>query len=72
MSAVRNDDRFRDLTPESIVTVVSFPIVDAQGEETVPTRAQLESEGEIWVDWSFVEFWKTNICEYHTCVGVPC
>ncbi len=59
---VRMDDRFRELTPESTVTV--FPSAGLQSAIPPATQALPTQTGEVWFDWSFIEFWKTNFCEY--------
>ena len=54
MMRFREDDRFKSVTPESMVmssrTSVGIGVVPA------------EQEGEIWFDWAFVDFWKSNHC----------
>jgi hypothetical protein len=66
MAAVRTDDRFRDLTPENVVTALPVASSPSPVEEknASPRRRRVEVDGEVWVDWSFVEFWKTNYCEH--------
>lgn len=54
MTRVRDDERFRYITPESIV--LPLPLAATVG-------SQSDSGGEIWLDWGFVEFWKSNYCE---------
>jgi hypothetical protein len=53
MARVREDDRFRLVTPESIVLPLHPSLMIPGGV----------AEGEIWLDWGFVEFWKANYCE---------
>lgn len=48
MTRFREDDRFKSVTPESMVL-----------SSRVPNR---EQDGEIWFDWGFVDFWKSNHC----------
>lgn len=52
MARVRDDDRFRHVSPESIV----LPLPP----QLIMTNAM--TEGEIWLDWGFIEFWKANYC----------
>ncbi|KAG9057789.1 hypothetical protein FS842_004161 [Serendipita sp. 407] len=50
MARARDDDRFRHINPDSIIL-------------PVPPSAVIASkvvEGEVWLDWGFVEFWKAN------------
>ncbi|KAI9573289.1 p115 like vesicle tethering protein [Boletus coccyginus] len=49
------DDRFKSVTPESMVTSRTSP-----GVGTGPHQNPVEQEGEIWFDWAFVDFWKSN------------
>ena len=55
MSRAREDDRFRHVTPESIVLPIPHSVMATS--DVV--------EAEIWLDWGFVEFWKANYCEVH-------
>ena len=55
MTRVRDDERFRYITPESIV--LPPPLAATVG-------SQADSGGEIWLDWGFVEFWKSNHCKW--------
>lgn len=50
MSRAREDDRFRHVTPESIVLPIPHSVMATS--DVV--------EAEIWLDWGFVEFWKAN------------
>lgn len=50
---LRDDDRFKAVGPDAIV--LSYPsqgIANSEGER----------EAEIWFDWAFVDFWKSNYC----------
>ena len=58
MTRFREDDRFKSVTPESMVTSRTSSGV-AIGAHQNP----VEQEGEIWFDWAFVDFWKSNHCE---------
>jgi len=57
MTRVREDDRFKSVGPESMV--LSYPT--APGLLASGQRTQ-EQEGEIWFDWTFIDFWKSNHC----------
>ncbi|KAG8811533.1 hypothetical protein FRC17_002410, partial [Serendipita sp. 399] len=50
MARARDDDRFRHVNPDSIVLPVPPSLV-------ISSKVV---EGEIWLDWGFVEFWKAN------------
>ncbi|KAL5512469.1 hypothetical protein ACEPAG_3122 [Sanghuangporus baumii] len=52
MARVREDERFRAIGPEEIVLPYRFPAM-----HSAPTE---EAEVEIWFDWPFVDFWKSN------------
>ncbi|KAH7883346.1 p115 like vesicle tethering protein [Phlebopus sp. FC_14] len=54
MTRVREDERFKSITPESMVLPYPPPGVFASHPNTS------EQEGEIWFDWTFVDFWKSN------------
>jgi Sec-independent protein translocase protein TatA len=56
MARVRDDDRFRHVSPESIILPLPYQLV------TLNTV----TEGEIWLDWGFVEFWKANYCTWYS------
>ncbi|KAI0785718.1 p115 like vesicle tethering protein [Abortiporus biennis] len=48
---LRDDDRFKAVGPDSIVT--SYP------NQSTSTKDE-EKEAEIWFDWAFVDFWKSS------------
>lgn len=57
MTRVREDDRFKSVGPESMVFVYpAAPGLLASGQRT----QDQEQEGEIWFDWTFIDFWKSN------------
>jgi hypothetical protein len=70
MTKVRSEDRWRDLTPEECVTL--YPTsAHAHHQPVTPATAStmnsdmrfgVEEDGEVWFNWSFLEFWKTNYC----------
>ena len=50
---LRDDDRFRAIGPDTFV--LPYPnqgIANSEGEK----------EAEVWFDWAFVDFWKSNYC----------
>ncbi|KAG0708546.1 p115 like vesicle tethering protein [Suillus ampliporus] len=51
MTRVREHDWFKSIGPESMV--LPYP-------SKAPNSPSAEQEGEIWLDWSFVDFWKSN------------
>ncbi|EGO26144.1 hypothetical protein SERLADRAFT_447399 [Serpula lacrymans var. lacrymans S7.9] len=55
MNRLREDDRFKAVGPTSIVLPYPTAISLRSG-----TTAPSETEGEIWFDWAFVDFWKSN------------
>ncbi|KAI5995340.1 p115 like vesicle tethering protein [Pisolithus orientalis] len=55
MTRVREDDRFKSVGPECMVLLCPT----SPGALASNRRAQ-EQEGEIWFDWAFVDFWKSN------------
>ncbi|KAI6101425.1 p115 like vesicle tethering protein [Pisolithus croceorrhizus] len=56
ITRVREDDCFKSVGPEC--TVLLCP-TSSPGALASNHRAQ-EQEGEIWFDWAFVDFWKSN------------
>ncbi|KAH9485606.1 General vesicular transport factor p115 [Psilocybe cubensis] len=56
MARFREDERFKSVGPDSIV--LSFPPPSLQ-PSVKPAVGTLD-EGEIWFDWAFVDFWKSN------------
>ncbi|KAG9312335.1 hypothetical protein JVU11DRAFT_7651 [Chiua virens] len=56
MARFREDDRFKLVTPESMVMTSRA----SAGVAIVPNQNSAAQEGEIWVDWAFVDFWKSN------------
>ncbi|KAJ4471521.1 p115 like vesicle tethering protein [Lentinula aciculospora] len=51
MSRLREDDRFKNVSPETLVQ--HYP-------GSAPHTQALLPEGEVWFDWAFVDFWKSN------------
>ncbi|PPQ93846.1 hypothetical protein CVT25_013555 [Psilocybe cyanescens] len=56
MARFREDERFKAVGPDSIV--LSFPPPSLQPSSK--PAAGTPEEGEIWFDWAFVDFWKSN------------
>lgn len=57
MSRLREDDRFKAVGPDSVV--LPYPSASHLQPSLKP---ETEDEGEIWFDWAFVDFWKSNYC----------
>jgi hypothetical protein len=61
MARIREDDRFKAVGPDSVV----FPHPQSHGQsglKSAGVKAGGETEGEIWFDWAFVDFFKSNYC----------
>ncbi|KAI6043506.1 p115 like vesicle tethering protein [Pisolithus marmoratus] len=56
MTRAREDDRFKSVGPECMVLLCP---TSSPGALASHQRVQ-EQEGEIWFDWAFVDFWKSN------------
>lgn len=59
MARFREDERFKSISPDSIVMPYPTPAFlqpsfNASGTDEV----------EIWFDWAFVDFWKSNYCKW--------
>lgn len=61
MSRLREDARFKAVRHDVLVVDVtledSYTSVPGQAEDAT------DGEGEIWMDWGFVEFWKEHYCK---------
>ncbi|GJJ08508.1 hypothetical protein Clacol_002726 [Clathrus columnatus] len=57
MNSVRDDDRFKSVSPDS--AVLSY-IGSQSGVVSPKTHISQNLDAEIWFDWNFVEFWKLN------------
>ncbi|KIJ66115.1 hypothetical protein HYDPIDRAFT_87189 [Hydnomerulius pinastri MD-312] len=62
MTLLREDDRFKSVSPESIV--ISYPtpglLAPSAANNANQNQNPAEQEGEAWFDWAFVDFWKSN------------
>ncbi|KAI0697406.1 p115 like vesicle tethering protein [Cerioporus squamosus] len=71
---LRDDDRFKAVGPDNIV--VSAPSSHApshhphQGPPSAGVPKQDAEEGEIWFDWAFVDFWKSNYYTIQKAIAV--
>ncbi|KAG9002818.1 hypothetical protein FRB94_003621 [Tulasnella sp. JGI-2019a] len=59
MARLREDARFRAVGPETLVVDVVLEDVSPVAGAVAGEDAT-DGEGEIWMDWAFVEFWKEN------------
>ncbi|KAJ7072925.1 p115 like vesicle tethering protein [Mycena amicta] len=63
ITRLREDERFRSVGPDSVVLAYTpqlAPIVlKGVGVEKDKDKEK-DKEGEIWFDWAFVDFWKSN------------
>ena len=59
MSRLREDERFKAVGPENAVLPHPSSSYLQPG-----LKFETDDEGEIWFDWAFVDFWKSNYCQY--------
>lgn len=59
MARVREDERFKAVGPETPVIAPGLGLEDEPQEDGEGSKG----EGDVWLDWGFVEFWKGNACE---------
>ena len=57
MSRFREDERFKAVGPDTVVLPYPTP-----ADLHVGLKPEHEGEGEIWFDWAFIDFWKSNYC----------
>ena len=57
---LREDDRFKAIGPDTLVLAPPSAPVHLQPGHAVKPEPE---EGEMWFDWAFVDFWKSNYCE---------
>ncbi len=60
VSRLREDERFKSVGPDAMV--FSYP--PSPHIQTGTAKPDAEVEGEIWFDWTFVDFWKSNYCMF--------
>lgn len=56
---LRDDERIKSVSPDSWVLPSPTP-----RSLDVGYTPMYEGEGEVWFDWAFVDFWKSNCCEF--------
>lgn len=59
MARLREDARFKAVGPDTLVVDVT---VDEGAVPGQVGESATDGEGEIWMDWAFVEFWKETYC----------
>ena len=62
MARAREDERFKAIGPDALVLV--SPASQSSTLTPLVTNGigKEHQEGEVWLDWEFVEFWKSNFC----------
>ncbi|KAG6888500.1 hypothetical protein C0995_007838 [Termitomyces sp. Mi166 len=55
MTRLRDDERFKAVGPDTVI----LPYPSASYLQS-SLKLEREDEGEIWFDWAFVDFWKSN------------
>ncbi|KAF9529746.1 p115 like vesicle tethering protein [Crepidotus variabilis] len=55
MTRFREDERFKAVGPDSIV--LPHPL---SAHQPVTSKVPHSDESEIWLDWAFIDFWKSN------------
>jgi hypothetical protein len=63
MARLREDDRFKSVGPDAVVLPYPGPAHLQLQHGLKGGEAEKEKEGEIWFDWAFVDFWKSNYCK---------
>ena len=65
MARLREDARFKAVGPDTFVVDVPVENTELVGRPGIPANEEsaTDGEGEIWMDWAFIEFWKENYCE---------
>ncbi|RPD57929.1 hypothetical protein L226DRAFT_538879 [Lentinus tigrinus ALCF2SS1-7] len=71
---LRDDDRFKAVGPDSIVVSPQVAHTPSHHPHQAPPSAGLPKqdveEGEIWFDWAFVDFWKSNYYTIQKAIAV--
>lgn len=66
LARLREDERFKSVAPDGIVLPYPTPSSHLQPG----LKPEVEGEAEIWFDWAFVDFWKSNYCASGI-LGIP-
>ena len=61
---LREDGRFKAIGPDTLVLAPPSAPVHLQPGHAVKPEPE---EGEMWFDWAFVDFWKSNYCALPHC-----
>jgi len=64
MARLREDERFKAIGPDSMV--LPYPTASHLNPSLKPEAG---NEVEIWFDWAFIDFWKSNYCKYYLYVS---
>lgn len=62
MARVREDERFKAVGPDSPVIAPGLGLEDEYTEGDGEGEGNT-AQGDVWLDWGFVEFWKSNACK---------
>lgn len=57
MARLREDERFKAVGPDAVVLPYPTPSLLQPA-----LKPETGGEAEIWFDWAFVDFWKSNYC----------
>ncbi|KAG9088102.1 hypothetical protein FRC07_012663, partial [Ceratobasidium sp. 392] len=69
MARVREDDRFKAVGPDSPVVAPGLGLED-EYTETEGEGEGSAAAGDVWLDWGFVEFWKSNAYTIQRAISV--
>ncbi|KAI0919128.1 hypothetical protein AcV5_002123 [Taiwanofungus camphoratus] len=56
---LRDDDRFKTIGPDTLVLSSPSALIHLHQAPTGSLKSESE-QGEMWFDWAFVDFWKSN------------
>ncbi|QRW12917.1 transporter Uso1, related protein [Ceratobasidium sp. AG-Ba] len=68
MARVREDERFKAVGPDSPVVAPGLGLEDEYSEAEGEGEGQ--DQGDVWLDWGFVEFWKGNAYTIQRAISV--
>lgn len=69
MARVREDERFKAVGPDSPVIAPGLGLEDEYTEGDGEGEGNT-AEGDVWLDWGFVEFWKSNAYTIQRAISV--
>ncbi|KAE9388179.1 hypothetical protein BT96DRAFT_1004432 [Gymnopus androsaceus JB14] len=64
MARLREDEHFKTVSPETLVQYYPRSAPRLQATTTAAATTKSEAEGEVWFDWAFVDFWKSNYLHF--------